>query len=354
MTTNTPNRDNQHGGMEAVGNVAQRMKSAIRTGRNWQRLSWGEREALDMICHKVGRVLSGADPHDQQHWEDVAGYAHAAMREQKHKAISVTLSVAAGAPRAAAGAGAESFAESLGEGVDLQMLAIPAGQFLMGSPPDELEREEREGPQHPVRVSEFWMAQTPITQAQWQAVMGSDPSRFNGSDSAQRPVESVSWHEAMEFCRRLSQRTGRRYTLPSEAQWEYACRAGTATPFSFGQTLTAELANYDASSTYADGPQGECRQQTTPVGMFPANAWGLHDMHGNVWEWCLDHWHPDYKGAPSDGRAWLSGDDQSARLLRGGSWNNHPRYCRSAYRSRYLPATRSYILGFRVCCLPQG
>jgi formylglycine-generating enzyme required for sulfatase activity len=121
-----------------------------------------------------------------------------------------------------------------------------------------------------------------------------------------RPVEQVSWHDAMEFCSRLSQSTGRYYILPSEAQWEYACRAGTTTPLAFGETLSDELANYDAHTTYGSGMRGQYRQQTTTVKRFPANAWGLQDMHGNVWEWCLDHWHDSYEGAPTDGSAWLN------------------------------------------------
>jgi formylglycine-generating enzyme required for sulfatase activity len=175
-------------------------------------------------------------------------------------------------------------------------------------------------------------------------------------------VENVSWEDAMEFCSRLSQRTGRTFTLPSEAQWEYACRAGTTTPFHFGETITSNLANYDASFIYANGPKGEYREQTTPVGMFPANAWGLQDMHGNVWEWCLDHWHDSYEGAPTDGSAWvdgegLIGEDTSdrPRLLRGGSWFYVPQDCRSACRLRYLPVNRVVSsFGFRVCCLPPG
>jgi len=149
------------------------------------------------------------------------------------------------------------------------------------------------------------------------------------------------------------QRTGRRYTLPSEAQWEYACRAGTTTPFAFGETITPDLANYDGNFTYGEGRKGEFREQTTPVGMFPANAWGLQDMHGNVWEWCLDHWHESYEGAPEDGSAWLSEGGES-RLLRGGSWRLDPGNCRSACRGLNLPDSASYSLGFRVVCLPQG
>ena len=253
----------------------------------------------------------------------------------------------------------------------LTLVEIQAGSFLMGSPKDEPERHSDEGPQHQVAIQEFFMAQTPITQAQWRQVAGwqereaerwgrelnPTPSQFSDQpDSDNRPVDNVSWLDAMEFCHRLSQRTGRYYTLPSEAQWEYACRAGTTTPFAFGATLSAELANYDATYTYADGPKGEYREQTTPVGMFPANAWGLHDMHGNVWEWCLDHWHDSYEGAPSDGSAWLmpSASEEEPRLLRGGSWLDDPWYCRSAFRDRGRPGFANVYVGFRVVCLPQG
>ncbi|MFM9101996.1 MAG: formylglycine-generating enzyme family protein, partial [Cyanobium sp.] len=175
----------------------------------------------------------------------------------------------------------------------------------------------------------------------------------------QRPVEQVSWHEAMEFCRRLNSRlgagAGRTYTLPSEAQWEYACRAGTTTPFHFGETISTELANYRGTESYGDGPKGEFRGQTTDVGVFPANAWGLYDMHGNVWEWCADHWHSNYEGAPDDGRPWFdeNANEEQARLLRGGSWAIHPGVCRSASRVSLHPVDRSLDLGFRVCCLPQ-
>ncbi|MFN9637408.1 MAG: SAV_2336 N-terminal domain-related protein [Synechococcaceae cyanobacterium] len=266
----------------------------------------------------------------------------------------------------------------------LTLIQIKAGDFLMGSPADEPERFSGEGPQHAVIIQEFFMAQTPITQAQWREVAGwreregetwarelmPNPSHFgNKADSDQRPVEQVSWLDAMEFCHRLSQRTGRHYTLPSEAQWEYACRAGSTTPFAFGATLTAELANYNAISTYGDAPKGEYRGQTTPVGMFAGNAWGLQDMHGNVLEWCLDEWHGNYEGAPTDGSAWLNptatsneaitkgetkGNDEETRLLRGGSWLSIPRNCRSAYRYHLVPGNAHYHVGFRVVCLPQG
>jgi formylglycine-generating enzyme required for sulfatase activity len=177
-----------------------------------------------------------------------------------------------------------------------------------------------------------------------------DPSVFKG---ARRPVEQVSWDQAMEFCRRLSQRTGLAFTLPSEAQWEYACRAGTTTPFAFGDTITPEFANYDGTRSYVDGPKGQFRAETTDVASFPANAWGLHDMHGNVWEWCLDTWHGSYEGAPTDGSPWLTGTD-SRKLLRGGSSDFILRNCRSAYRSHDLPDFAFDGVGFRVVCLPQG
>jgi formylglycine-generating enzyme required for sulfatase activity len=279
--------------------------------------------------------------------------------------------------------------EPLGNGVSLRLIEIPAGSFLMGSPNDEPQRGAEEGPQHVVRLEAFLMGQTPITQAQWREVAGwtpregerwghqlrANPARFQAKREAderretygvfrlldgetstdQRPVEGVSWADAMEFCHRLSQRTGRRYSLPSEAQWEYACRAGSSTPFHYGDTLSTDLTNYIGYRTYANGPKGEFRQQTTPVAHFPANAWGLHDMHGNVWEWCADQWHGTYVSAPDDGRPWIdeTTDTNRYRLLRGGSWFHGPRNCRSAYRGFHHPVNRFNFVGFRVCCLPQ-
>jgi formylglycine-generating enzyme required for sulfatase activity len=203
--------------------------------------------------------------------------------------------------------------ESLNNSACLDMVEIPAGRFLMGSPPEEKDRYQDEGPQHEVELEGFLMSRTPITQAQWRAVanmpkvdrdLSPDPSWFEGDD---RPVEQVNWYDAMEFCLRLSECTGRNYTLPSEAQWEYACRAGTTTPYSFGETISTDLANYDGSFVPTDSNRevGEYRAETTPVFTFPPNTWGLHDMHGNVWEWCQDDWHDNYEGAPTDGSAWV-------------------------------------------------
>jgi formylglycine-generating enzyme required for sulfatase activity len=250
------------------------------------------------------------------------------------------------------------YEQELAKGIAITMVQIPAGSFQMGSPDTEAERASGEGPQHRVQLQGFFLGKTPVTQVQWREVanwpqvnlkLNPYPAIFKG---ANRPVEQVSWEEAMEFCRRLSQRTKLAYTLPSEAQWEYACRAGTTTPFAFGDTLTPDLANYDENYTYGSGPKGQYRKQTTDVGSFAGNAWGLQDMHGNVWEWCLDFWHDSYRGAPADGSAWKAAGG-TPRLLRGGSWGSGPRNCRSAYRGNYLPGRRSGLIGFRVCCLPQ-
>ncbi|MEL7331058.1 MAG: formylglycine-generating enzyme family protein [Cyanobacteria bacterium J06560_2] len=248
----------------------------------------------------------------------------------------------------------------------LRMMLIPAGSFLMGSPADELDRRDNEGPQHEVSLSQFFMSKYPVTQAQWQAAaalpevnreLESNPSRFKGE---QLPVERVSWYEAVEFCDRLTLHTNRQYRLPTEAEWEHACRAGTTTPFYFGESITTDLANYQGtdneslgwSGSYGDGPNGEYREKTTPVGQLDTpNAYGLCDMHGNVYEWCQDHWYDNYEGAPTDGSAWLTDNEGAGRIIRGGSWLSIPELCRSAYRPYYYPVSRSHNLGFRVSCV---
>jgi formylglycine-generating enzyme required for sulfatase activity len=249
----------------------------------------------------------------------------------------------------------KGYVEDLGDGVTLTLMRIPAGEFLMGAPEEEPDSQDDERPQHWVKVPQFFMSRYPVTQAQWRVVAGykpvkreldPEPFHFKGDDL---PVESISWNDAQEFCARLSAHTGRAYRLPTEAEWEYACRAGTATPFHFGEMITTEVANYNSSYTYADGPKGEYREETTPVDHFGlANAFGLSDMHGNVYEWCQDHWHKNYKEAPTDGRAWLSEDEGASRILRGGSWVFNPRYCRSAYRFNFDPRDAFDYFGFRV------
>ncbi|WP_445252075.1 MULTISPECIES: SUMF1/EgtB/PvdO family nonheme iron enzyme [unclassified Microcoleus] len=199
----------------------------------------------------------------------------------------------------------------LGNGVNLEMVYIPGGSFPMGS-----SESSSEQPVHQVTVQPFYLGKYPITQAQWETVMGNNPSNFKG---AKRPVENVNWDQAVEFCQKLSEKTGKTYRLPAEAEWEYACRAGTTTPFYFGDTITPDLVNYDGNHPYGGAPKGLYRQQTTDVGSFPPNSFGLYDMHGNVWEWCSDKWHDNYNGAPTDGSSWETGTDNN-RVLRGGSW----------------------------------
>jgi formylglycine-generating enzyme required for sulfatase activity len=258
------------------------------------------------------------------------------------------------------------FSQDLGNDITLEMVAIPGGTFTMGTEDEEIERLvkkfdwqyfSREKPQHQVTLPSFYMGKYPITQAQWQAIaatakididLETNPSNFTGNEL---PVERVTWYQATEFCKRLSRETKQEYRLPSEAEWEYACRAGTTTPFYFGETITGKLANYDASNTYADEPKGEYRKETTPVGQFPPNAFGLYDMHGNVWEWCADTWHDNYDGAPRDGSVWTKNGNDNRSPLRGGSWYDYPIFCRSAYRD--ISDRRDVIgsnLGFRVVC----
>ncbi len=241
---------------------------------------------------------------------------------------------------------AQYFTEDV-NGVGIDMVSIPGGTFKMGSPETEEDRRDSEGPQRQVNVSPFFMGKYAVTQAQWRMVadripkvnidLNPKPSNFDGD---RLPVETVSWLDAVEFCDRLSSHTGRIYRLPSEAEWEYACRAGTTTAFHFGDTITNELANYEFKL-----------KTTTAVGSYGiANRFGLYDMHGNVLEWCQDDWHDNYKDAPIDGSVWVDGDRKkdSSKLLRGGSWDLDLRDCRSAYRYHFSPDYRNDLLGFRL------
>lgn len=235
----------------------------------------------------------------------------------------------------------------LGGGVVLELVWIPPGEFLMGSPSDEWGRDSVEHPQHTVRITRgFWLGKYEVTQAQWETVMGSNPSYFKGDGSL--PVEQVSWDDCQEFLRKLNARVkGGRFRLPTEAEWEYACRSGTTTPFHFGDTISTAQANYNGNYTHGAGSKGVYREKTTPVGSFPSNAWGLHDMHGNVSEWCQDWYGPYPGGMVTDPAGPSSG---SLRVHRGGDWLYGQWQCRSATRSRGAPQARSYgrTLGFRV------
>ena len=280
---------------------------------------------------------------------------------------------------------AKVFTEGLASGAGIDMVSIPGGSFTMGSPVDEPERQANEGPQHHVTLPPFFMSASPITQAQWSVAvlahpnpirrdLDPNPSFFKGIDL---PVESITWNQAEEFCLRLTELTGRAYRLPSEAEWEYACRAGTIDAFHFGPTITPELANYcgiggavcgesdgksiasdiygDArydSGAYGQGPTGVFRGKTTPPRTFPPNRFGLYDVHGNVWEYCRDLWSANYAEAPLDGSANLSGPSDGQRTLRGGSWSHNPAICRSAYRDSIAPAYPGWQgrIGVRVVC----
>jgi formylglycine-generating enzyme required for sulfatase activity len=290
-----------------------------------------------------------------------------------------------GARMPAERASASIFTETLGASVGLDMMLIPAGVFTMGSPKYEPERRANEGPQHSVSLGRFFIGAFPVTQAQWAAVVTAHPAKFaygldpypsffKGDDL---PVESIAWNQADEFCRRLAEMTGRDYRLPSEAEWEYSCRAGSTGPFNVGPTITTDLANYCGeggavcgksdgksvasdvydgvtygSGAYDQGPAGIFRATTTPKGTFPPNRFGLYDMHGNVWEYCLDAANPTYADAPADGGAYLSGPPGSNRILRGGSWSHNPAICRSAYRDVIAPDNPGWQgrIGLRVAC----
>ncbi|MEG3898463.1 MULTISPECIES: formylglycine-generating enzyme family protein [unclassified Microcoleus] len=242
---------------------------------------------------------------------------------------------------------AHYFPEDLGNAVVLEMVYIPGGTFMMGSPATESGRSETESPQHQVTVPAFYAGKYPITQAQYEVVMGNNPSEFMGE---KLPVENVSWNEAVEFCRQLSEKTGKIYRLLSEAEWEYACRAGTTTPFYFGETTTTDLVNYHAYHPYGAAPRGLYRGKTMDVGSFEPNAFGLYDMHGEVWEWCSDKRHHNYDGAPTNGSSWESETTYEIRVLRGGSWNYYAVHCRAASRKSYSAGfALSYSnCGFRV------
>ncbi len=249
---------------------------------------------------------------------------------------------------------ARQFTEDHG-GLSLEMVEIPGGTFLMGSPKSKNGHRDREGPQRRVSVPPFYIGKFTITQRQWSIVAGwekiendlpPDPSRFRGDD---RPVDSINWFQAKEFCARLAKQTGNAYRLPTEAEWEYACRAGTTTPFAFGETITPEFVNYNGGYPYGKAKKGQYRGETMPVGSLGvANAFGLFDMHGNVWEWCEDFWHDSYEDAPLDGSAWLSGGDSSSRVVRGGSWYGSDDGCRSACRLNLGPGLRDSDIGLRV------
>ncbi|MFO0825068.1 MAG: SUMF1/EgtB/PvdO family nonheme iron enzyme [Gemmataceae bacterium] len=225
-------------------------------------------------------------------------------------------------------------------GVSMTFSFIPPGSFLMGGTVVDAEK-----PVHRVTLTKgFFLGVYPVTQEQWKAVMGNVPSHFKG---AKRPVEQVSWDDCQEFCKKVTaELKGGRVELPTEAEWEWACRAGTTSEYHFGDVLNVKLANYDGQYSWNGSPKGKYRKETTDVGSFPSNPWGLHDFHGNVWEWCSD-WYGEY--AADEQTDPLGQSNGQYRVLRGGSWLNYPRHCRAAYRDGLEPANRGNIIGFRVC-----
>jgi len=225
---------------------------------------------------------------------------------------------------------------------------IEAGRFMMGSPDDEKERLNWEG-HHQVTLSEgFWLADTACTQVLWQAVMDDNPAHFK--NDLQNPVEKVSWLDVQDFLKTLNQQSpALNAQLPSEAQWEYACRAATSTPFSFGKNITTDQVNFDGGHPYANGKEGECRDKTMPVKALPANQWGLYQMHGNVWEWCQDRWQTNLGIQAETDPLIQTGDDTGVRrVIRGGSWNDRGRDVRSAYRNYWSAVSRDDFVGFRL------
>jgi uncharacterized protein (TIGR02996 family) len=249
--------------------------------------------------------------------------------------------------------------------IGMRLALIPPGKFLMGSPPDEQERFENEGPQHEVQITRpFYLGIFPVTQAQYQQVMRRKPSYFRpggegkgevqGLETGDFPVERVSWEDAVAFCQRLSEkaeekRERRLYILPSEAQWEYACRGGASasSPFHYGASLSSSQANFNGNYPYGGGAEGPYLGRPTAVGSYPPTAWGLFDMHGNVWEWCAD-WYDERYYADSPGKDPTGPTTGQRRVLRGGCWRYNGKYCRSAFRYRSEPGYCNYYIGFRV------
>ena len=251
-----------------------------------------------------------------------------------------------------------------------EMVVVPGGVFWMGSPPEEVERDEQEGPVREVVVTPFAVGKYEVTRREFTFfaedtgstagdscfVRTSSGGKVDTSKSWRNPgypqgihdpVVCISWNTAKAYAAWLSDRTGHDYRLPSEAEWEYVARAGTRSPFHYGSTITSDHANYNGTTRYGTGEKGVYRKKTLPVGTFPANAFGVHDVHGNVWEWVEDCWNDSYRGAPQDGSPWLSGNF-GRRVMRGGAWSSQPGNLRSANRARYVLEYRNYNFGFRV------
>lgn len=247
----------------------------------------------------------------------------------------------------------QGFSEYLGEDRFLDLVDIPDGKFIMGTSHNQ-EGYANEKPSQLVSISSFYLGKHPVTQRQWQAVaklprintsLDPDISHFKNEVA---PVDNVSWADAIEFCDRLRVLTGKNYRLPSEAEWEYACLGGKSTRYYFGDKISSDFANYDGRLQYESEASVKYREKTTPVGIFPPNNFGLYDMHGNVWEWCADPWHEDYRGRPTNGSVWEFGGDTQYRVLRGGSWRDDAWECRATNRRRDPIVNWYNYYGFRI------
>jgi formylglycine-generating enzyme required for sulfatase activity len=233
--------------------------------------------------------------------------------------------------------------------IGMFLVRIEPGKFMRGSPVTEKDREPCEDAFEAEITRSYYLGKFEVMQSQYNLIMGSNPSAFKGENL---PVDSVSWDDAKEFCVKLSSKEGRLYTLPTEAEWEYGCRAGSKTVFSVGNTISAALANYNGNFAYAEGVQGKFRRKTVEVGSFVANAWGLHDMHGNVAEWCEDYYDKNYfNSRVRDPDGPVIGE---FRCVRGGSWSSAPAACRSASRFSEKANVRSDTIGFRVVLRPRA
>ncbi|HMZ82570.1 MAG TPA: formylglycine-generating enzyme family protein, partial [Acidobacteriota bacterium] len=297
--------------------------------------------ALVMLVLVVGVI--GARMVWQARKNNMASSSAPTQAEKKNKPSTPSPKKSDETPMVAATPLSPTFTNRIG----MEFILISPGSFLMGSPESEADRETDEGPQHKVTISQpFYLGKYEVTQAEWKVVMEDNPSEFPGE---RLPVDSVSWDDCQEFLKKLNARNdGYTYRLPSEAEWEYACRAGSKTPFSFGEKVTMKQVNFSGNFPYGDDPETDGQGKPVSVGSYPANAWGLYEMHGNVREWCQDWLQVDYTDAPTDGRPWVSGPETQYRVLRGGAWNVNARDCRSATRSGNTPDATDNSYGLRV------
>ena len=341
------------GFMERIQEVIVNVESALIFFGEHGEGKWQEKEInacysryvnkkLKVICVLLPGVEEVPDKHiflGQLQWikfshpldKTALGKLEYAIRSKEPQSTNVSSSSTVSVPKSSIHSTSsfyQSFIETLPGNIKLEMVKIPAGSFLMGSADNDETALDYEMPQHRVNLQEFYLGKYPVTQEQYQAVMGHNPSNFKSffKDTSKNPVEKVSWNDAQEFCRRLSEKTGKKYRLPSEAEWEYACRAGTQTRYYFGNNeyQLGEYAWYEENSD----------SKTHPVGQKKPNNWGLYDLHGNVWEWCEDGWHGNYENAPKDGSSW-NDSQRSMRPLRGGSWYSYSGGCRSALRDGF-------------------